>query len=390
MSDADLDRLSRKTFAPETNKKITWVVKMYTDWRDFRNYQVDPQNPIWCDLNVKESINAQDLCFALTRFITEVRKVDGTMFPGKTLYEIIVCVQMHLETMGFNYKLIDDPEFSVLKFTLDNVMKARVASGIGINISQAQVITFSQEDQIWMSGQLGFDHPVQLLNTVVFTLGMALALRAGKEHRALRGMGFNSQIKWKMDRNGQRYFTYTEDIGLKTNKGGLKHRKVQPKVVDVYAISDTRRCPVRILYKYFCRMPINRKCSALYLRPIPTYTGGDRWFYDAPVGVNKLQSIVKTVCRNAGLEGKYTNHSLRSTAATRMYHNACDEQMIQEVTGHRSLAVRQYKRTSNAQKKYAGSCIFRDYRKYDEDQDPPSQSCAIVQENFDFNDISVF
>ena len=78
------------------------------------------------------------------------------------------------------------------------------------------------------------------------------------------------------------------------------------------------------------------------------------------MGVNKLQSVVKDMCKSAGLEGFYTNHSLRSTAATRMYHGNVSEQVIQEITGHRSLAVRGYKCTCDEQKKEASSCIWED------------------------------
>ena len=56
---------------------------------------------------------------------------------------------------------------------------------------------------------------------MVFSLGMSCALCAGKEHRALRSMGFNSQISWRIASDGQRYFVYREDAGLKTNKGGI-------------------------------------------------------------------------------------------------------------------------------------------------------------------------
>ena len=35
---------------------------------------------------------------------------------------------------------------------------------------------------------------------------------------------------------GRVFLRYTEEARFKTNKGGLKHQKVQPKVVDVYPI----------------------------------------------------------------------------------------------------------------------------------------------------------
>ena len=50
------------------------------------------------------------------------------------------------------------------------------------------------------------------------------------------------------------------------------------------------------------------------------------------------------------MTGYKTNHSLRATAATRLFHAGVDEQLIMEWTGHRSLdGVRSYKRTSEEQ-----------------------------------------
>ena len=42
-------------------------------------------------------------------------------------------------------------------------------------------------------------------------------------------------------------------------------------------------------------------------------------------------------------------HSIRATTATQLYHAGVDEQLIQETTGHASLAVRGYKRTAQYQ-----------------------------------------
>ena len=56
------------------------------------------------------------------------------------------------------------------------------------------------------------------------------------------------------------------------------------------------------------------------------------------------------VCKSAGIEGYKTNHSLRATAATRLYSSGVDEQLVMERTGHRSTeGIRSYKRTSSEQ-----------------------------------------
>ena len=153
------------------------------------------------------------------------------------------------------------------------------------------------------------------------------------------------------------FLRYTEDLGLKTNKGGLKHRKTEPKVVNVYQLDSTDRCPVRILLFYLNKLPKNRTCQALYLQPKKKFSP-HCWYFNKPVGVNTLQSVIKDICSKAGLPGYYTKHSLRASSASRMYYNNIEEQVIQEITGHRSLSVRSYKHTRDSQRKLASNSIF--------------------------------
>ena len=134
----------------------------------------------------------------------------------------------------------------------------------------------------------------------------------------------------------------TSDLGLKTNKGGLKHRKLDAKVVEVYQINDVLRCPVHIIQTYLAKLPKQRNCPSFYLQPHCKFTSNS-WFLDYPVGINTLQCVVKNVCDKAKLSGFYT----------RMYRNDTEEQVIQEVMGQRLLTVRSYKHTSTQQKKMA-------------------------------------
>ena len=353
--------LSRKKFSDETNKKIRWVTHMYYDWRMFRNGSSDLKN-ITCDLEDIETINKSDLLFALCRFITEVKKLDGSEFPPKTLYDIIICVQFKLDTLGLSWRLLNDKEFKDLRFTLDNLMKQHTSEGIGITVRKAQVLNEFEEDVLWNMGLLETSNPVTLLNTVVFIIGKGFALRAGKEHRQLRAPPFNSQLTFMKDCTGSTFIRYTEDIGLKTNKGGLKHHKVDTKIVDMYPTNDPNRCPVSIITQYLSLFPVNRNCKSFYLQPKKKFNP-QVWYLDRPAGENKLREVVKDLCESAGFPGFFTNHSLRSTSTTTLYQNNVDEQIIQEITGHRSLAVRSYKRTSNSQRKAASNMIFHSQTK---------------------------
>ena len=349
-----LNQLSYKNFAPDTQKKIKWAVKMFHEWREFRHS--GGFDFIYCDLDNKASITEESLNFALPRFLTEVKKVDGTDYPGKTLYEILICIQFHLESIGFGWKLLNQECFKGVKFMLDNVMKMRTREGLGLSVRKAEVLNSVDEEYLWSLGYFGTHSPEALLNTMVLVIGKGFALRAGKEHHCLRSPPFDSQFKFMHDQDGI-FIRYREDIGLKTNKGGIKHKRVDVKEVDLFPIENVERCPVRLIMKYLSLLLQDRRCKAFFLQPKKKFT--DQCYYlDRPAGENRLRDTIKEVCKNVKLPGFYSNHSLRSTSCTRMYHCNIDEQLIMEITGHRSLSVRSYKRTCWDQRKFASNCLF--------------------------------
>lgn len=64
------------------------------------------------------------------------------------------------------------------------------------------------------------------------------------------------------------------------------------------------------------------------------------------------------MCKQAGISGKKTNHSLRAASATQMYDSGVPEKLIQEKMGHQSLeALRMYERT-NAEQHQAVSAVL--------------------------------
>ena len=159
------------------------------------------------------------------------------------------------------------------------------------------------------------------------------------------------------DADGEVFLKCTKDFGLKTNKGGLKHRKLQVKSIDMYADPSPDYCPPWNIVRYLELLPKIRTCPAFYLQPRKKYFG-KFWFVNRPAGINRLRNVIGDMCCEAKLPWFYTNHSLRSTAATKLYQNNIDEQLIQEITGHRSLAIRSYKHTSDKQQKIASNCLF--------------------------------
>ena len=290
-------------------------------------------------------MNNTELNFILSVFILSLKKADGNDYTADSLFSLTCALQRHLELNGRPVSLLDGPEFQKLRNTLDNAMQDRTRAGIGINKRQAGVITIEQEAELWERGILGSDNPEKLLRTVFWIIGLHFGLRGGDEHRNLTRMNF----KIEQDSDKRKYLLYTETVS-KTYRGGIKHRRVDPHTAKAYENFDNeQRCPVKIFEKYISKLPTTlSNVSAFYFKPL-IRPKPDIWFASTPVGHNFLRDMVKNIMSLAGFEGHYTNHSLRATTATRLFHDDVPEQLIRAQTGHRSNAIFAYKRPSNEQ-----------------------------------------
>ena len=68
--------------------------------------------------------------------------------------------------------------------------------------------------------------------------------------------------------------------------------------------------------------------------------------------------MLPELSRKCGVGVRYTNHSLRATAITRMFNSGLPEKVIAETSGHRSTkALRFYERTSTEQRQAVTTSI---------------------------------
>ena len=321
-----INELSRKSFAIQSKKKIKLAVNMYEEWRRVR--MMDPYVPSQIktsDLNKLLTFSQGDFEYSMSRFVREVKKVDDSDFPPATLREIVIMIQMYLHENSVNWKLLDDEVFPILRNVLDNTMKERTAVGLGVRQSSS-VISMAHEQILFRKNVFGEENPQQLLDTVIYLLGLHLALHGGVEHSRLRRPGFDCQIIVGYDNFGRKWLTYSQQPLQKTNQGGLCGKR-DTKTVYVYSSSNIMNCPVRLFEKYIGLLPSAKSCKKLYMRPKikPTPVV---WYCDQAYGNNNIGSTVKKLCKMGGIEGKYTNHSLHATSASRMYQSDIPEQVI--------------------------------------------------------------
>ncbi len=127
----------------------------------------------------------------------------------------------------------------------------------------------------------------------------------------------------------------------------FKEETTGERNVKIYSHSHPERNIVNNFEKYVGLLPTSGKNPAFYKHSLPKFSlKPGQWYADKPIGINVLKKTMKTIAEKGGLLGYFTNHSLHSSCATRMYSAGVDEQLIMETTGHHSECVRQYKRTS--------------------------------------------
>ena len=87
------------------------------------------------------------------------------------------------------------------------------------------------------------------------------------------------------------------------------------------------------------------------MRPVakcPSDPNG-RWYDCAPIGCDKLSKFLETMCKETGITEKKTNHSLRATGASALFHANVPNKLIREVTGHKLNSLELYEQPTEDQ-----------------------------------------
>ena len=117
-------------------------------------------------------------------------------------------------------------------------------------------------------------------------------------------------------------------------------RKVKPKIFS----NKTARDPIAVYKKYAEMRPTNYNFAEapFYLAPrtIPVSNDSDQWFLRQRIGMNKLSSLMKSMCDKAKITNrKLTNHSARKHLVQNLGDNNIPPTEIMQITGHNKYSI---------------------------------------------------
>ena len=204
----------------------------------------------------------------------------------------------------------------------------------------------------------------------------------------MRGRQEHRQLKWGditvgQDENG-RYLAFKERT-TKTRQGESGDtREVVPKAYENTTNPD--RCPVKLFEIY-------KECrpESMCIEGTPFYIAinnmrsnpGNRstWFKKGPLGKNRLGNMMQDMAKEAGIEGKFCNHSVRRTSITNLLQAGVAPTLIKNISGHKNVdSISHYASASKAQIKRMNDILLNPLQnvpQYGQIQSPnPSTSAS--------------
>ena len=146
---------ARQNRVPDKTTQDTYCMKLWSKWRKRERETGEKMPEI-------QQMTTSELIHWLSRFVVEVRKVDGIEYPN-SLYHICAGIQRSLRDSGRILDIFKDSLFTPFQNSLDKEMKQLQSSGQGTKKRQAEVISVDEEEKLWSTGQLGDSNPQQLL-----------------------------------------------------------------------------------------------------------------------------------------------------------------------------------------------------------------------------------
>lgn len=223
-----------------------------------------------------------------------------------------------LNGVVFNFLDKKDVRFKELHNTIEFICSTLHSQGLGSSVNSAAAVSVEDEEQLLDKEVLSMDNSTNLhyiWSSFMLEFIVYVEVKSSKVFRLINLLAILLML---MNNDENTYYLYTEFISKK-NQHRFKDIHSKNKSVRVYATVGSRKCFVHLLEYYLDKLPPDPK--AFYLCPLAIIPDDSSkpWFSNVPVAINTLHNLMKKVSEKGELAGKYTNHSLRATSASRLF-----------------------------------------------------------------------
>ena len=278
------------------------------------------------------------------------------MYEPDTLSSFHRSIDRHLtKDLHKTYSIIRDTQFAPSREKLKASRKFLKGEGKGNKPNASEPLDRSEIEQLWKRGALGASDPATLQQTVWWLISTHLGTRGRDEHHKFRF----GDLLLKKTTGGAEFIEFARERGTKTRTGEMEKstnadaRVFKPKM---WATPDRpERCPVKIFQQFVDRRPpeMCQDDSPFYLSINHKHKPGSYWYKKQPLGIHKIDAMMKKVAAFGNLTGKKTNHSARKTQVQTLCEAGVADSAVMQLSGHKSIqSLNHYKRPSLEQQKH--------------------------------------
>ncbi|XP_068704633.1 uncharacterized protein KIAA1958-like [Montipora foliosa] len=261
----------------------------------------------------------------------------------------------YLRKKGYTTAIIEGQKFRKTRETLVAKQKELKNVGKGKKTKAAHALTDEEVDVLYGKELLGLSSPESLLNTLWLNNTQQFGLRGCQEHRTMRW----GDVQLKTSADGTEFLEYTERQ-TKT-RTGTEPKDTCTVKLKMFSVPGSDRDPVQAFHLYASKRPeqMNSEDRPFYLAVNLTKMASSSkpWFKAVSVGVNKLNSLMKTMAQKAGLNKE---NLANQRGQKRMIQKLNDQEVppthimkisgpknVQSLNNYSSLSEKQQRNISN-------------------------------------------
>ncbi|KAG7510776.1 zinc finger MYM-type protein 4-like isoform X2 [Solea senegalensis] len=274
-------------------------VKAWKSWVQQRNTLPPESN----QMDIKEDIlqcDSAELSFALSRFISEVRRPNGETYSPDSIFYLCLGIQQYLFMKGRIENIFTDELYvqfaTEISGMLQNWKPKLLQSG---DIVSSRV----EEAYLWECKQLGAYSPIVLLNTLLFFFTKTFHLNTLQQHQNVSFVNF-TRCSRPCSRAGKVfYLQYRGGGSAAARRDDTERLRKRPTESEGHLeilenVANPLHCPVRLYEFYLSRCPesAKKRSDVFYLQPERNvHTHSPHWYTSQPLEGATLQSMLTRI-----------------------------------------------------------------------------------------------